>query len=68
MDLSTNAPGLQFYSGNFLNGSVAGKGAYLYPQHSGFAMESQVTLPVLLINLIQSLSLEDGKENWSSAF
>ncbi|EIE18881.1 aldose 1-epimerase [Coccomyxa subellipsoidea C-169] len=42
MDLSTNAPGLQFYSGNFLNGSVAGKGAYSYPQYGGFAMESQV--------------------------
>ncbi|KAK9918686.1 hypothetical protein WJX75_005996 [Coccomyxa subellipsoidea] len=42
MDLSTNAPGLQFYSGNNLNGSLAGKGAYLYPQHGGFAMESQV--------------------------
>ena len=42
MDLSTNAPGLQFYSGNNLNGSLASKGAYLYPQHGGFAMESQV--------------------------
>jgi aldose 1-epimerase len=43
MDLSTNAPGLQFYSGNNLNGSVAGKGAYLYPQYGGMALESQVT-------------------------
>ncbi|CAL8463885.1 g3420 [Coccomyxa elongata] len=42
MDLSTNAPGLQFYAGNNLNGSLAGKGAYMYPQHGGFAMESQV--------------------------
>ena len=42
MDLSTNAPGLQFYSGDDLNGSVAGKGAYLYPQYGGMALEAQV--------------------------
>ena len=43
MDLSTNSPGLQFYSGNNLNGSLAGKGAYLYPQHGGLALETQVS-------------------------
>lgn len=50
MDLSTNTPGLQFYAGNNLNGSLAGKGAYLYPQHGGFAMESQVRAPVFTPN------------------
>ena len=43
MDLSTNAPGLQFYAGDDLNGSVAGKGAYLYPQYGGMALEAQAT-------------------------
>jgi hypothetical protein len=41
MDLSTNAPGLQFYSGNNLNASLAGKGGYLYPQYGGLALEAQ---------------------------
>ena len=45
MDLSTNMPGLQFYSGNNLNGSVTGKGAYPYPVYGGLALETQVSLP-----------------------
>ena len=45
MDLSTNAPGLQFYSGNFLNGSLAGKGAYSYPQHDGFTWNPRCAPP-----------------------
>ncbi len=45
MDLSTNMPGLQFYSGNNLNGSVVGKGAYAYPVYGGMALETQVSLP-----------------------
>ena len=43
MDLSTNMPGLQFYSGNNLNGSVGGKGAYPYPIYGGLALETQVS-------------------------
>ena len=43
MDLSTNMPGLQFYSGNNLNGSVVGKGAYPYPVYGGLALETQVS-------------------------
>lgn len=42
MDLYTNMPGLQFYSGNNLNGSTVGKGAYPYPIYGGLALETQV--------------------------
>ena len=42
MDLHTNMPGLQFYSGNQLDGNVLGKGGYAYPQYGGFAIETQV--------------------------
>lgn len=56
MDLSTNAPGLQVYSGNNLNGSIAGKGAYLYQQYGGIALESQVRWGCLaLYNLSECL-------------
>jgi aldose 1-epimerase len=41
MTLMTDQPGLQFYSGNFLDGSVAGKGGRLYRQSDAFCLEPQ---------------------------
>jgi aldose 1-epimerase len=38
--LQANQPGVQFYSGNFLDGSIHGKGTS-YPQYSGFCLETQ---------------------------
>jgi aldose 1-epimerase len=40
LELSANQPGVQFYSGKFLDGSLRGKGAS-YPQYAGFCLESQ---------------------------
>lgn len=37
----TTEPGLQFYSGNFLDGSVTGKGGRKYQKHAGFCLEAQ---------------------------
>jgi len=37
----TNAPGLQFYSGNFLDGTIIGKGGAIYDQHDAFCLETQ---------------------------
>ena len=37
----TMEPGVQFYSGNFLDGTMAGKGGVKYPQYSGFCLETQ---------------------------
>jgi aldose 1-epimerase len=39
--LHTTQPGLQFYSGNFLNGSVLGSSGRIYRQSDGFALETQ---------------------------
>jgi aldose 1-epimerase len=41
MDVFTTEPGLQFYSGNFLDGAIAGKGGKKYPRRSGFCLEAQ---------------------------
>jgi aldose 1-epimerase len=41
LDVSTTEPGLQFYSGNFLDGSIAGKGGHPYCHRSGFCLETQ---------------------------
>lgn len=40
MEILTTEPGIQFYSGNFLDGSNKGKGA-TYCKHSGFCLETQ---------------------------
>ncbi|MFZ6776079.1 aldose epimerase family protein [Undibacterium sp. Ji83W] len=40
LELWTDEPGLQFYSGNFLDGSLAGKGQ-VYEKYSGFCIEPQ---------------------------
>jgi aldose 1-epimerase len=41
MTMSTTEPGVQFYTGNFLDGTVAGKGGVKYPQYGGFCLEAQ---------------------------
>lgn len=41
LEVLTTEPGMQFYSGNFLDGSVAGSAGVAYRQTAGFALETQ---------------------------
>ena len=41
MEIHTDQPGMQFYSGNFLDGSVTGKGGVVYGKHFGLCLETQ---------------------------
>jgi aldose 1-epimerase len=41
MEVLTTEPGLQFYSGNFLDGTNVGRGGAVYKQYNGFCMEPQ---------------------------
>ena len=41
MEIQTTEPGIQFYSGNFLDGSFEGLDGVIYPKHSGFCLETQ---------------------------
>jgi len=41
MEVTTDEPGVQFYTGNFLNGSLTGKGGVVYGKHAGFCLETQ---------------------------
>lgn len=41
MEVFTTEPGLQFYTGNFLDGTLQGKQQQKYQQHAGFCMETQ---------------------------
>ena len=37
----TDQPGIQFYSSNFLDGSIKGKNGIAYEQHAAFSLETQ---------------------------
>ena len=41
LEVSTTEPGLQLYSGNFLDGTITGKGEKVYRKHFGFCLEAQ---------------------------
>jgi aldose 1-epimerase len=41
MSIATTEPGIQFYSGNFLDGKLTGKAGRVYPHRSGFCLETQ---------------------------
>ncbi|NOS71154.1 MAG: galactose mutarotase [Verrucomicrobia bacterium] len=41
MEVWTTEPGMQFYTGNFLDGKITGKGGWTYQQRNGFCMEPQ---------------------------
>ena len=41
MQVLTDQPGLQFYSGNFLNGTITGKGGVVYGHRTALCLETQ---------------------------
>jgi aldose 1-epimerase len=41
LDVRTSEPGMQFYSGNFLDGSIRGKGGRVYGHRAGLCLETQ---------------------------
>lgn len=42
MELSSDQPGVQFYSGNFLDSTLKGKEGATYDQYEGFCLETQL--------------------------
>ncbi len=41
LTVETTEPGVQFYSGNFLDGSITGRYGVKYAKHAGFCLETQ---------------------------
>ena len=41
LEVSTTEPGVQFYTGNFLDGKAIGKGGAAYSQYNAFCLEAQ---------------------------
>jgi aldose 1-epimerase len=56
VEVYTNEPGIQCYSGNFLDGKETGKKGIVYNQHAGFCLETQ------------KYPDAPNKANWPSAY
>ena len=41
VEILTTEPGVQLYTGNYLDGSLIGKGGAVYRKHAGFCLETQ---------------------------
>ena len=41
LEVSTTEPGMQFYTGNFLDGTITGKGGRIYKRRAGLCLETQ---------------------------
>ena len=41
LEVRTTEPGVQFYTGNFLDGTLKGKGGQVYKHRTGFCLETQ---------------------------
>jgi len=41
LEVSTTQPGVQFYTGNFLDGTITGKQGHVYKKRYGFCLETQ---------------------------
>ncbi len=57
MDIHTDQPGIQFYTGNYLDGSITGKSGKPYPLRSGLCLETQV---------FPDSPNHQGEEGWKS--
>lgn len=62
MNVLTTAPGVQFYSGNFLDGSLRGKGGAAYPKHAGLCLETQGFPNAINTPNFPSVVLRPGEE------
>jgi aldose 1-epimerase len=62
LEVYTTQPGVQFYSGNFLDGSERGKDNVVYKRRSGFCLETQNFPNSINIKHFPSPMLKAGEE------
>jgi len=62
MDVFTSTPGIQFYSGNFLDGLDAGKNGATYNIRNGFCLETQYFPNSINCDKFESPVLKAGEE------
>lgn len=61
MEITADQPGVQFYSGNFLDGTITGKGGHVYRQGDAIALEPQMFPDTPNHPAFGSLRLEPGQ-------
>ena len=61
LEVLTTEPGVQFYTGNFLDGKTKGKGGVAYPKHYAFCLEAQHFPDSVHHANFPSVILEPGK-------
>lgn len=61
LEMFTTEPGVQLYTGNFLDGKVKGKGGVVYPQHGAFCLEAQHFPDAINQPKFASIVLQPGK-------
>lgn len=61
MQVYTTQPGVQLYTGNFLDGSFTGIDGFAYRQHSGFCLETQHYPDALHHPAFPSILLQPGQ-------
>lgn len=62
MEMYTDMPGVQLYTGNFISGKEAGKGGYVYQKQGGACFETQYFPNSCNIPEFQSCFLKAGNE------
>ncbi|HXS89539.1 MAG TPA: aldose epimerase family protein [Steroidobacteraceae bacterium] len=62
LEVLTTAPGVQFYSGNFLDGTVVGKGGRIYRQGDALCLEPQFFPDTPNHSAFPSARLDPGRE------
>src|SRR5262249_7311410 len=61
MEMHTTEPGVQLYTGNFLDGKLKGHGGVVYKQYQGFCLEAQHYPDSVHHDNFPSIILEPGK-------
>jgi aldose 1-epimerase len=62
MEVLTTEPGVQFYTGNFLDGKNVGKGGAVYKQYNAFCLETQFFPDSPNQPMFPSITLKPGEE------
>ena len=66
MEVSTTEPGVQFYSGNYIDESMVGKDGVPYKARSGFCLETQHFPDSPNQPQFLSTTLEPGQKHWTT--
>ena len=62
LEMFTTEPGVQLYSGNYLDGKLTGKGGQVYNKHAGLCLEAQHFPDAVNQPKFPSVVLQPGKQ------